>query len=414
MKRHEWRSSKPLQVAFLLVAMLVVVLVVRFVVQRSGEGGAPAGNLLPVSWARVRPLLENSGDLTLWAAALDNSALYYEKQSPNEPYRFGSAVSVSAATMARACRDLAAQARKGQVEILYRHLQAHYQVFASVGRDGQGDVLVTGYYEPLLEGALQRSEEFPFPLYRRPDDLLEADLGAWFEELKGRRVVARVEGGRLLPYYNRTEIDQEGKLVGRGLEVVWVHDRIALFFLQIQGSGRIRLPDGSHLRVGYDGANGRPYRAIGGYMVKEGLLDKAHVSLQSIRKWLEQHPEQVDRVLQVNPSYVFFRQQEGGPFGNIQVPLTPGYSIATDYREFPKGAPALLVSRWPRFARETGEEIAAWEPIQRLVVNQDTGGAIRGPGRVDWFMGFGPEAERVAGVMKPDHAALYFIVPSGR
>ncbi|MBF0136259.1 MAG: murein transglycosylase A [Magnetococcales bacterium] len=406
------RNSRSFQVVYALLAIVLTILVLRFVAQWVGEKVVPEGNLRPVPWQEVQNHLKSAGDLRLWAEALEASAGYYEKLPPRESFKYGSLTSVSAASMARGCRDLAARARTGDPSALYRHLSAHYRLFASVGRDGQGDVLVTGYYEPLLEGALQRSESFRYPLYRRPHDLLEADLGTWFEDLKGRRLVARVEKGHLLPYYNRTEIDQGGKLADQGLEVVWVKDRVALFFLQIQGSGRILLPDGTHVRVGYDGANGHPYRAIGGYMVKEGMLLKTQVTLQSIRKWLAQHPDQVERVLQYNPSYVFFRQQEGGPFGNIQVPLTAGYSIATDHREFPKGAPALLVARWPKFAQATGEEIATWEPVQRLVVNQDTGGAIRGPGRVDWFMGFGPEAERVAGVMKPDQARLYFIAPA--
>ncbi|MBF0177834.1 MAG: murein transglycosylase A [Magnetococcales bacterium] len=405
------RRTGLFKVVALLLALLLLAVVWRLVVRKTDQGEVIQGNLRSIAWGDVQKFLQNPGDLHLWADALEASAAYYDKQPPGELYKFGAQVAIPAAAMAKGCRDLAAQARKGSPNDLFRHLAAHYRIHASVGRDGQGDVLVTGYYEPLLTGSLQRSEKFRFPLYRRPEDLLDVDLGAWFDDLKGRRLVARMDNSHLQPYFDRTEIDQGGRLANRGLELAWVEDSIALFFLQIQGSGRILLPDGSQMRVGYDGANGRPYRAIGGYMLKEGMLQKSNVSLQSIRAWLQAHPEQMNQVLQQNPSYVFFRPQEGGPFGNIQVPLTPGYSIATDHREFPKGAPALLVSRWPRFAHKTGEEIAAWEPIQRLVVNQDTGGAIRGPGRVDWFMGFGPEAERVAGVMKPDQAALYFIVP---
>ncbi|MBF0427158.1 MAG: murein transglycosylase A [Magnetococcales bacterium] len=407
------RCRGALGLLLIALAVLLVVFSLRLIARWGAkETPAATGSLRAIAWAEIGKLPRDPEALSLWASALENSAVYYDKQPAAARYAFGSSAAVSAAALARGCRDLATRARGGNIEALHAHLRAHYRVFAATGRDGHGEVLVTGYYEPLLEGSRTRSERFRHPLYQRPDDLLEADLGAWSEDLKGRKLVARVEKGKLLPYFDRTEIDQDGRLAGRGLEVVWVDDEIALFFLHIQGSGRIRLAeDGSHLRVGYAAANGRPYRAIGSLMLKEGMLTPGHVSMQAIRSWLEAHPGEVERVLAHNPSYVFFREQAGGPFGNIEVALTPGHSIATDYREFPKGAPALLVSRWPRFAQATGEEIAAWEPVTRWVVNQDTGGAIRGPGRVDWFMGFGAEAERVAGVMKADRSALYFIAP---
>ena len=174
----------------------------------------------------------------------------------------------------------------------------------------------------------------------------------------------------------------------------------------------IQLPDGKTIRVGYDSTNGQPYRAIGQKIIDEGGLKPEETTLQSIRRWLLSHPKQIDRILYSNPSYVFFRRiHEVGSYGNIGVLLTPWYSIATDHRLFPRGAPAIIKTALPQIEAD-GETVSKWEPEARFVVNQDTGGAIRGPGRVDWFTGGSPLSEQTAGVMKRNRSALYFIAPN--
>jgi membrane-bound lytic murein transglycosylase len=213
--------------------------------------------------------------------------------------------------------------------------------------------------------------------------------------------------GVLAPYFNRQEIDVSKVLEGKKLELAWVEDPIAAFFLHIQGSGIVELPDGSRMRVNYAEANGQPYRAIGATLIERGLLTKDNVSMQSITKLLHEREDIRQEIMSTNPSYVFFREVEGGPFGNIEVALTPGRSIATDSRLFPKGALGFIQTRVPTVDAEGA--FTGWRSVRRFVLNQDTGGAIRGPGRVDLFFGTGSQAGAEAGVMK-QNGAIYFML----
>lgn len=261
---------------------------------------------------------------------------------------------------------------------------------------GTPEGLFTGYFEPLLAGARAPDPVNRHPLYRRPPDLVTVELGRFDPTLEGRRIAGRVEQGRLVPYASRAEIDA-GALAGRGLELAWVADPVALFFLHVQGSGRIALAEGGWMRVGYADQNGHPYRAIGRDLVEMGALAREAVSMQSIKAWLRAHPERTFELLHKNPSYVFFRELPAeadapGPPGAQGVPLTPGRSLAVDRRFVPLGVPLWLDTTAPL---PEGER-----PLRRLVVAQDTGGAIRGPVRGDLFWGAGPEAEHAAGHMK--------------
>lgn len=254
--------------------------------------------------------------------------------------------------------------------------------------------LFTGYYEPTLHGSRRRGGRFQHPLYRRPPELVAVDLGAFREGLAGERIAGRVEGGRLLPFADRAEVDA-GALVGRGLELVWVDDPVDAFFLHVQGSGRVELAEGGTLRVGYAGQNGHVYTAIGRELIDRGELTREEVSMQSIRRWLEANPNEASGLMAVNRSYVFFRRLEGpGPLGSQGVPLTPGRSLAVDRTFLPLGAPLWLVTDAP------SADGAAERPVRRLVVAQDTGGAIRGPVRGDLFWGPGDRAAEIAGRMK--------------
>jgi membrane-bound lytic murein transglycosylase A len=256
--------------------------------------------------------------------------------------------------------------------------------------------LFTGYYEPLLHGSRRFGGAFTVPLYRAPDDLIRVDLGRFKPELAGQAITGRVDGSQFVPYFARAEIDA-GALEGRDLELVWVDDPIDRFFLQIQGSGQIQLDDGARIRVGYAGQNGHQYHAIGRDLVALGAMTLEEVSLQRIRDWLLAHPEQADAIMARNGSYVFFRERPeldpvDGPIGAQGVPLTAGRSLAVDPRYIPLGVPVWLETTvpWPE-----GEG-----PLRRLMVAQDSGGAIKGPVRGDVFWGTGARAEAIAGRMR--------------
>jgi membrane-bound lytic murein transglycosylase A len=285
--------------------------------------------------------------------------------------------------------DAAAQAGSART-----FFESNFQPFVvSAGNDPEG--LFTGYYEPLLQGSRKRSDRYRVPLYVRPPDLVMVDLGDFREELKGQRIAGRVEEGDLVPYPDRTAIE-EGALSGRDLELVWVDDPVDAFFLQIQGSGRVRLDDGSEMRVGYAAQNGHPYFAIGRDLVERGAMPKEEVSMQSIRGWLEQNPDLADGVMARNASYVFFEELKGeGPLGAQGVALTPGRSLAVDLKHWTLGAPVWLDTRAP--SPRAGEPDRR---LRRLMIAQDTGGAIRGVVRGDVFWGHGEEAAEIAGRMK--------------
>ncbi|HYC03943.1 MAG TPA: murein transglycosylase A [Azospirillaceae bacterium] len=267
--------------------------------------------------------------------------------------------------------------------------------------NGEPDGLFTGYYESQLRGSRTRQGPYQTPLYRKPPELVMVDLGEFREHLKGERVAGKVVDGRLRPYDDRKAI-VGGALKGRNLELLYVDDPVEAFFLQVQGSGRVLMDDGSELRIGYDGQNGHPYVAIGRELVARGAMPKEQVSMQSIRAWLAANPGEAAALMDKNPSYVFFRLLEGeGPIGAQGVPLTPGRSLAVDRSFVPYGVPLWLDAEDPVDARAR---------ISRLMVAQDTGGAIRGPVRGDVFWGHGRDAEHRAGLMK-SKGRYWLLVP---
>jgi len=278
---------------------------------------------------------------------------------------------------------------------LGREIRKKFRVYRATGRVGDTSVLFTGYYEPTYEGSLVRDETFRYPLYRPPDDLMRIDLSLFGEKFKGESIVARIEGKKVLPYYSRYQIEAQRVLKGKGLEMAWLKDPLDVVFLHIQGSGRLRLRDGKELLVNYQASNGLPYRSIGRYMIEKGFVGREEMSMQGIRKYLTEHPEVLDEVLNSNPSYVFFRQVENGPLGSLGVLLTPGRSVALDSKIFPKGALGFITCQKPVISNQG--DIIGWTKFSRFVLNQDTGGAIKGAGRADIFWGSGPCAELTAG-----------------
>ncbi len=270
----------------------------------------------------------------------------------------------------------------------------------SAQADNNPEGLFTGYYEASLKGSRQRSERYNYPLRSRPDDLVMVDLGAFREELKGQRIAGRVKGGNLKPYETHKQIINGELPSAQDKALVWIDNAVDGFFLQIQGSGVVAMDDGSVMRVGYAGQNGHPYYAVGRELIKRGELNKDNVSMQSIREWMVTNPEQAQDLMTTNKSYVFFSENNGeGPLGGEGVALTAGRSLAIDRSIVPYGMPV-----W--FSTEGSEG----KNINKLMITQDTGGAIRGPVRGDYFWGYGDYAEKMAGGMK-SKGRYWFLLP---
>ena len=263
--------------------------------------------------------------------------------------------------------------------------------------------LFTAYYEPVLSGSRQRGGRYTVPIHSRPRDLVTVDLGTFYRDLSGRRIIGKVQDGRLRPYHDRASINS-GSLDGQRLEIVWVDDPVAVFFLHIQGSGQVALEDGRRIRIGYSAQNGHPYRSIGRELIRNGELAREGVSMQSIRNWIRDNPEKGRRLMEKNPSYIFFREVDGeGPIGAQGVALTPLRSLAVDRRFIPLGVPLWVDTKAP-----AGSSWRDTKPLRRLFIAQDTGGAIRGPVRADIFWGTGKAAGENAGRMK--HPGEYYLL----
>lgn len=270
--------------------------------------------------------------------------------------------------------------------------EQHLRPYAVQTADGASSGMFTGYYEPLLRGSRQRIKGFEQPVRAVPDDLLTIDLSSVFPELKDKRVRGRLEGNKVVPYWTRADLVRRGEQVP-GKTLLYVDDAVELFFLQVQGSGRVQLTDGSTVRVNYADQNGHPYQSIGKVLVERGELKLEEASMQGIQAWARANPARLDELLNTNPSYVFFREMpnsKDGPIGALGVPLTPERSLAIDPRSIPLGAPVFLATTRPN----------SNQPLNRLMIAQDTGGAIKGAVRGDFFWGFGKAAGEQAGRMK--------------
>ena len=290
---------------------------------------------------------------------------------------------------------------------LRRFFESRFEPFLLTNPDATNSGLVTGYYEPLLHGSRTRSATYSQAVLGVPSDLLTIELADVLPDLKNMRLRGRLQGNKVVPYYSRADI------VGREKEyadrvLLWVDDAVELFFLQIQGSGRVKLPDGKLVRIGYADQNGHPYQSVGRVLIERGELTPDQASMQSIQAWARTNPAKLDELLNSNPSYVFFREVPStanvneGPQGALGVPLTSERSIAVDARNVPLGAPVFLSTTRPNSNL----------PLRRLMLAQDTGGAIRGVVRADFFWGFGGEAGALAGRMK-QQGQMWVLLPPG-
>jgi membrane-bound lytic murein transglycosylase A len=282
--------------------------------------------------------------------------------------------------------------------------ETHFIAYRTSTPEGATQGLATGYYEPLLLGSRTRRAPYLSPLHAPPEDLLTIDLSAVMPDLKNRRIRGRIDGKRVVPYWSRADIDR-GLAPTAGKELLWVNDPIEAFFLEIQGSGRVQLDSGETVRLNYADQNGHPYQSIGRWLIDRGEIKAEEASMQGIKAWARANPARLKELLGQNPSYVFFRELPAGdptlgPPGALGVALTPERSIAVDPSFVPLGAPVFIATTYPNSDR----------PLERLVIAQDTGGAIRGAVRADYFWGFGADAGALAGRMK-QNLRMWVLLP---
>lgn len=280
--------------------------------------------------------------------------------------------------------------------------EAEFRPWALVNADGTREGMVTGYYEPLIRGSRTRKPPYLSPLFAPPEDMVVVDLAEVYPELKSMRLRGRIEGRKLVPYYTRAEWAQQEDARSNGA-LLWIDDPLDLFFMQIQGSGQVVLDDGARIRVSYADQNGHPFKSIGRWLIEQGQLKLEQASMQGIKAWARANPKRLQEMLNANPSLVFFRElpvEGSGPPGALGVPLTPERSIAIDPRIVTLGAPVFLATTWPNDSK----------PLQRLMLAQDTGGAIRGAVRADFYWGSGTEAGNLAGKMR-QRGSMWALMP---
>jgi membrane-bound lytic murein transglycosylase A len=333
-----------------------------------------------------RPSLLDDGDPDSLRAAVAQNLGWLDRQPAGRWLAFGPRRVTAGDYAAGLRRLLMLLAGSPPAEVLEERVLAEFDVLSTVGR-ADGAVLLTGYHEPVVEVSDRQSAQYPVPVMGLPADFTG---GGWHYP-------------RLL---SRAEIEA-GRLGAAARPLAWARDPVDVFFMEVEGSGTLRFPDRREMRIGPAATNGHPYRSIGRLLIDEGRLTEETVSMDAIRSWLVENPSERARVLRHNPSVVFFRRLEGPPLGSLGVPLTPARSIATDARVFPPGGLAFVRTERPS---RLPDGRVGWSPVSRFVLNQDTGGAIRGPGRVDVFWGRGGDAELAASHMK-QLGELYFLVP---
>jgi membrane-bound lytic murein transglycosylase A len=294
--------------------------------------------------------------------------------------------------------------KKPNKQAVQAYFTQNFNVYSATNQDGSDSGMMTGYYEPMLKGSRTRSSQYPYPLYKQPADLITVDLADVYPELKGKRVRGKLVGNKLVPYATRADIEAAPSPLA-GSELVWINDIIDGFFLQIQGSGLVKLDNGENVHIGYADQNGQTYNSIGRVLVERGELTLDQASMQGIKNWARNNPTKLRELLNANPSYVFFRELPAGlagPLGALGVPITAERSVAIDPKYVPLGAPIFISTMQPN----------TQTPLKRLMVAQDTGGAIKGGVRADFFWGAGDAAGKQAGAMK-QQGKIWVLLPKG-
>ena len=380
-----WRSRS----AVLLVAFLCSMVLAGCVTSRRAppKSAAPTVEYERGRWSDL-PGWDSDNVRDAWQAFLESCHALRFKAEWTTPCAAAQSVQVDSSAAVR------------------QYFESNFQPYKIIKRTGstrEDTGLVTGYFEPLLHGSRTASTQFVAPLYAPPPDLLTVDLASLYPELKGKRVRGRLDGNRVVPYYTRAEMPTD--TAAHGKELVWIDNSFDALMLEVQGSGRVQLPEGTTIRLQYADQNGQPYHSVGRYLVQIGALTVEQATIPGIRAWLLAHPERVQEVLDSNPSVVFFNEAplgdpNRGPKGAQGIALTAGRSIAVDPTWVPLGAPVFLSTTLP----DTNL------PLQRLVIAQDTGGAISGAPRADYFCGSGPQAADLAGKMR-QQGSLWMLWP---
>jgi peptidoglycan lytic transglycosylase A len=393
--------------AVLIIAVSIHVLVLFFY-EEEEEIKITRQNALVAVESSEYPLFKDSLSFKGLSGSLEQSLKYYNKLPKTRTFSFGKTV-YSVDHLIKSLEDFSAflDNKPSDTEI-EQYIKEKYSVYKTTG-GSEAKVLFTGYYEPTYKGSLKKTKEFSVPLYTIPDDLLKIDLSQFSDKFKGESsLLARVnKKNQVVPYYERKEINNIDDFGKRAVPLMWLQDRVDRFFLEIQGSGRILLPDNSVVRVHYASKNGRAYRSVGRYLIAKDEIAKENMSMQAIKAWLKDNPDRLDEVLHYNTSFVFFKEEMDGPFGCLGVRVNSMRSIATDTALFPKGALCFIKTQAP--SEDNLEFPQGWEDYSGFVFNQDTGGAIKGHLRADLFYGNGEFAEKGAGRMN-HRGDLYFLV----
>ena len=353
------------------------------------------------------PLFDESGDLEQLSRSIDASLSYLRRLPADRKISYG-IDDYTETHLIRSLEVFAGLIAAGpSAERLNEVIQERFNVYQSIGRDDAGDVLFTGYYEPILPAGRTSTKEYTAPVHPKPLDMVEIDLSRFAADLKGRTIIGKYTGRTVVPYPTRKQIREAADFNAKAPPIVWLRDEVDLLILQIQGSGRVQLEDGTQLHILYDGSNGRPYRSIGKLLIDEGRISRQKMSMQAIRSYLKRHPKSKNRIMDHNPRYIFFKAANDGPFGALGEPLTAMRSLAVDRTIMPSAALAFITVPLPEVTADG--KIAHWKPYAGFALSQDAGSAITGPGRVDLFTGHGLQAEVGAGHLKHP-GALYFLV----
>lgn len=332
------------------------------------------GLLKKSDWSAIESSFESDNVLLTWTAWLRSCSVLKQKD-----------------TWKKVC-DLAEDIKEPSDENIKNYFKKYFNLYSATNMDGSDTGTITGYYQPILKGSKVKTSHYKVPLYTTPKDLITVDLSEVYPELKSKRLRGKLAGNKLIPYLSRAEIDGQGSPLA-GNEIVWVEDPVEAFFLEIQGSGIIQFDNGEAMQIGYADQNGYPFKAIGSTLVQKKEITMAEASMEGIKNWARKNITKLREFLNMNASYVFFRKLPNdlpGPIGALGVSIEAERSVAIDPKFIPLGAPIFLSTTQPN----------ASEPLERLMVAQDTGGAIRGGVRADFYWGSGDEAGRKAGSMK--------------
>ncbi len=345
------------------------------------------------------PVFQANGDLRSLEKAIQSSMLYYRSLPKDRVFVFGE----DTFSVSHLIDSLGSffEIVKNKPQKIQKEIRAHFWVYRSTGSDENHHVGFSAYYEHSLDASLTPSAKYRFPIYGRPADLVEVDYAAFDPRRSSERLSGRLHEGKLIPYFTREEIDSKGVLGKRGLEIAWAADLMDIFFLQVQGSGWLRIKEENKLvRIRYAANNGHNYKSIGAYMIQQGMISRKDFGREAMEDYMRFHPLEVQEILNQNPRYIFFEldtsKTREDTLGSLKVPLTPRRSIATDPACFPPGALAWIGT-------------SADQKVNRFVLNQDEGGGIKGPGRVDYFVGAGEDAEAFA-VRFWQKGHLFFLV----